>query len=72
MTNELWRRHFETARKELGLFRADEQLLVNPQIYGLPASFAPVIHLRRVAGGTMVSSYFESFEKVWDSTTIWE
>lgn len=54
------------------LFRADEQLIVNPQIYSLPASVAPVLQLRRVVGGTMVSSYLDSFEKVWDAATPWE
>jgi transcriptional regulator with XRE-family HTH domain len=53
------------------LFRADEQLLVNAHIYSFPASLAPVLHLRRVAGGTMVSGYLESFEKVWNNATPW-
>jgi transcriptional regulator with XRE-family HTH domain len=47
------------------IFRADGQLLVNSHVYGFPASQAPVMHLRRVAGGTMVSTYIESFERVW-------
>lgn len=54
------------------IFRADEQLLVNTQIYATPASDAPVLHLRRVAGGSMVSTYLESFEKVWTTATPWE
>jgi transcriptional regulator with XRE-family HTH domain len=48
------------------IYRADDQVLVNTHIYGFPASMAPVLHLRRVAGGTMVSSYLDSFERVWD------
>jgi transcriptional regulator with XRE-family HTH domain len=47
------------------IFRADGQLLVNSHVYGFPASQAPVMHLRRVAGGTMVSTYIESFDRVW-------
>jgi hypothetical protein len=27
---------------------------------------APVLHLRRVAGGDMVTTYIQSFERVWD------
>jgi 8-oxo-dGTP pyrophosphatase MutT (NUDIX family) len=50
------------------LFCADEQLLVNAHIYGFPASLAPVLHFRRT-GGTTVSGYFESVEKVWQSAT---
>jgi phosphatidylserine/phosphatidylglycerophosphate/cardiolipin synthase-like enzyme len=47
------------------IFRADDHLLVNPQIYGTAASNAPVLRLRRVAGGSMVTNYIESFERVW-------
>lgn len=48
------------------IYRADDQLLVNTHIYGSPASQAPVFHLRRVAGGGMVTTYLESFDRVWD------
>lgn len=48
------------------IYRADDQLLVNTHVYGTGASNAPVLHLRRVAGGDMVSTYLESFERVWD------
>jgi transcriptional regulator with XRE-family HTH domain len=51
------------------IYRADDQLLVNTHIYGSPASQAPVFHLRRVAGGGMVSTYLDSFERVWDIAT---
>lgn len=51
------------------IYRADEQLLVNTHIYGYTASHAPVLQLRRVAGGTMVNNYLDSFEKVWDRAT---
>jgi transcriptional regulator with XRE-family HTH domain len=51
------------------IYRADEQVLVNTHIYGLPAAQAPVLHLHRVAGGNMVGNYLESFEKVWHGAT---
>jgi transcriptional regulator with XRE-family HTH domain len=47
------------------IYRSDDQLLVNPHVYGAGASLAPVMHLRHVAGGGMVHTYLESFEKVW-------
>jgi hypothetical protein len=47
------------------IYRADDQLLVNTHVYGTGASNAPVLHLRRVAGGDLVSTYVESFERVW-------
>jgi hypothetical protein len=47
------------------IYRADDELLVNPHVYGAAASQAPVMHLRRVAGGGMVRTYLDSFERVW-------
>lgn len=49
------------------IYRADEQVLVNTHIYGSVASKAPVFHLRKIAGGDMVNTYLESFDRVWDS-----
>jgi len=54
------------------IYRADDQVLVNTHIYNCPAAQAPVLHLRRVAGGSMVSTYLESFERVWDGATPME
>lgn len=51
------------------IYRADDQVLVNTHIYNFPAAQAPVLHLRRVAGGDMVTTYLESFERVWDQAT---
>jgi hypothetical protein len=48
------------------IYRADDQLLVNTHIYGFNAAQAPVLHLRKVAGGGMVNHYLDSFERVWD------
>ncbi|WP_252440985.1 XRE family transcriptional regulator [Pseudonocardia humida] len=50
------------------IYRADGELLVNPHIYGTPAAQAPVIHLRQIAGGTLVSTYLDSFERVWSES----
>jgi hypothetical protein len=47
------------------IYRADDELLVNSHIYGAPAAEAPVMHLRRVAGGAMVNTYLKSFDRVW-------
>jgi transcriptional regulator with XRE-family HTH domain len=48
------------------IYRADDQLLVNTHVYGNVASNAPVLQLRRVAGGDMVNTYLDSFERIWD------
>jgi transcriptional regulator with XRE-family HTH domain len=54
------------------IYRSDDQILVNTHIYNFTAAQAPVLHLRRVAGGSMVSTYLESFERVWDGATPME
>jgi lambda repressor-like predicted transcriptional regulator len=46
------------------LYRSDDEWLVNTQVYGVSAPMAPVLHLRRVAGAELVSTYQQSFEKV--------
>ena len=51
------------------IYRADDQVLVNTHIYSFAASQAPVLHLRRVAGGGMVNTYLDSFERVWADAT---
>ncbi|MEV2278985.1 XRE family transcriptional regulator [Nocardiopsis sp. NPDC049922] len=51
------------------LYRADDELLVNTHVYGAPAAQAPVFHLRKIPGGGMMSTYMESYEKVWDGAT---
>jgi len=50
------------------IYRADGELLVNSHIYGKPASEAPVMHLRQIAGGTLVATYLDSFERVWSES----
>jgi hypothetical protein len=47
--------------------RADDQFMINTHIYDFTAPQAPLLHLRKVAGGSMVSNYPDSFERVWDS-----
>lgn len=51
------------------IYRSDDQLMVNTHIYGFIAAQAPVLHLRRVAGGDMVTTYLDSFERVWNDAT---
>ncbi|MFC9973211.1 XRE family transcriptional regulator [Spirillospora sp. NPDC127200] len=48
------------------IYRADDQVFVNTHVYGVPASNAPFWHLRRIAGGDIVNTYLQSFEKVWE------
>ena len=48
------------------IYRGDDELLVNSHIYGMAATDAPVMHLKQIVGGSMVTTYLESFERVWD------
>jgi hypothetical protein len=47
------------------IYRGDDQVLVNTHIYGTMANNAPVFHLRKIPGGEMVTTYLDSFERVW-------
>lgn len=53
------------------LFRYDDNLLVNPHIWGQPASANPVFQLKRVNGAAWFDSYTESFETIWAGAQPW-
>jgi hypothetical protein len=42
-------------------------MLVNTHVYGFMAAHAPLLHLRRLAGGDLFETYSESFEAVWNA-----
>ncbi len=46
----------------------DDDMLVNTHAYGVPAHFAPVLHLRHLSSGTLFQTYARSFDRVWDQT----
>jgi transcriptional regulator with XRE-family HTH domain len=47
------------------IYRADDQLLVNQQTYGVPAAQAPVFCFSNTGSGEMADLYLDSFERVW-------
>jgi phosphatidylserine/phosphatidylglycerophosphate/cardiolipin synthase-like enzyme len=47
------------------IYRADGELLVNQHVFGIPFTQEAVLHLRRRHSGDMVSTYVDSFERVW-------
>ena len=49
------------------IYRADDEMLVNTHLYGLPAHMNPLMHLRRVPGAELFSGYAASLERVWDA-----
>ncbi|MFB4314761.1 XRE family transcriptional regulator [Actinomadura sp. 21ATH] len=48
------------------IYFADDQMFVNTHVYGIPASNAPSWHMRKMPGGELVTTYRESFERVWE------
>jgi transcriptional regulator with XRE-family HTH domain len=50
------------------IYRFDDEMLVNVHVYGFPAAHAPVLHLRRLAGGDLFDTYAESFDRVWSTS----
>jgi transcriptional regulator with XRE-family HTH domain len=53
------------------LFRYDDTLLVNPHIYGRPASANPVLHLKCGPGGGWFGDYAAGFDAVWAGARTW-
>ena len=53
------------------IYRGDDDLLVNPHVYGQPASHAPVLHLRVARADGMAATYLDSFERVWVAAREW-
>ena len=53
------------------IFRYDDQLLVNPHVYGAPASLNPTFYFRRAGDGCLFEHYVTSFERVWATAMPW-
>lgn len=49
------------------IYRSDDEMLVNPHVYGIGAYMAPVLHLRRLPGGGLFDTYTNSIEHTWDN-----
>ena len=49
------------------LFRADDRLMVNPHIFGIAGSNAPVMQVQRDNDGPF-ETYHASFEQIWQSS----
>jgi len=53
------------------IYRVDDQVLVNAHVYGNTAACAPVLHLRNVSGGSLVTVYLECIDRVWEQAKPW-
>jgi hypothetical protein len=47
------------------LYRADDELLVNTHVHGVPAAQAPVVHMHAKDEIGLVATYLDSFERIW-------
>ncbi|WLW53229.1 XRE family transcriptional regulator [Streptomyces sp. YU58] len=47
------------------IYRSDDEMLVNPHVYGIGAYMAPVFHLRRLPGAGLFDTYANSIEQTW-------
>lgn len=50
----------------------DDEMIVNPHVYGKIAAHAPALHLRKLSAGSLFATYAESFEAVWEQATTHE
>ncbi|WP_037568549.1 phospholipase D-like domain-containing protein [Phaeacidiphilus oryzae] len=48
------------------IYRFDDDVLVNPHVFGAPAGQNPVMHLRYVPGGRTFRHYMKSVDLVWE------
>ncbi|MFE6592518.1 XRE family transcriptional regulator [Streptomyces sp. NPDC057781] len=53
------------------LFRYDDNLLLNPHVWGQPASANPLLHLKRVDATGWFDNYAQSFDAVWAEARPW-
>jgi transcriptional regulator with XRE-family HTH domain len=49
------------------IYRYDDEMIVNPHVYGIPAPHAPAVHLRRLSAGSMFETYARSSDTVWET-----
>jgi transcriptional regulator with XRE-family HTH domain len=53
------------------IYRFDDEMIVNPHVYGKIAAHAPALHLRRLSAGDLFTTYEDSFTAVWEGATYW-
>ena len=51
------------------LYRFDDEMIVNPHVYGKLAAHAPALHLRRLSAGDLFTTYADSFDAVWETAS---
>ena len=65
-------RYFHATTLYNSIYRFDDEMLVNTHLFGTPAAYAPILHLRRLAGGEVFDNYTASFNQVLSrSRAVW-
>jgi hypothetical protein len=49
------------------IYRADDEMIANQHVLGLPAAQSPAMHLRKLAAGDLFDTYTAMFDRVWES-----
>ncbi|MDV6014523.1 DUF5919 domain-containing protein [Haloechinothrix sp. LS1_15] len=49
------------------IYRFDDEMIVNPHVFGKLAAHAPAMHLRRLAAGELFTTYADSVDAVWET-----
>jgi transcriptional regulator with XRE-family HTH domain len=53
------------------IFRYDGQAMINPHIWGSPASANPMFQVRQISADCMFEKYLRSFDRVWEQSKPW-
>jgi len=53
------------------IYQADDQVLVNSHVYGNVATCGPVLHLRKISGAALVTTYLDCVNRIWDAAKPW-
>ncbi|MDN5917641.1 MAG: XRE family transcriptional regulator [Pseudonocardia sp.] len=51
-------------------YRYDDEMIVNPHVYGLPAPHAPALHLRRLSAASLFETYARCFDTIWETAKL--
>lgn len=51
------------------VFVFDDDMIVNPHVFGITAPMAPALHIHRTAGTSLFDTYADSFEAIWKTGT---
>ena len=48
------------------IYRADDKMIANTHVHGLPAAQSPALSLRRLSAGGLFDTYAAMYDRIWD------